>query len=124
MGKLKEKAALITGGTTGIGRVTAQLFAAEGARVTVTGTNPSTLERARAELRGIADVVGSDAGSSADIERLARDIRTGGKGLDVLFLNAEIAKFGSITELPEATFAESFRVNGSGPGSPSSTWRP
>ena len=115
MDKLKEKVALITGGTTGIGRASAQLFAAEGARVTVTSNDPHTLELARAELRGIADVVASDAGSSADIEGLARDVRAGGKGLDVLFLNAGIAKFGSIAELPETTFAESFRVNVFGP---------
>jgi NAD(P)-dependent dehydrogenase (short-subunit alcohol dehydrogenase family) len=82
MGTLKEKVALVTGGTTGIGLASARLFAAEGASVTVTGSNPHTLELARAELRGIADVVASDAGSSADIERLARDIRVraGGKG--------------------------------------------
>jgi NAD(P)-dependent dehydrogenase (short-subunit alcohol dehydrogenase family) len=115
MDKLKEKVALITGGTTGIGRASAQLFADEGARVTVTSNDAHTLELARAELRGIADVVASDAGSSADIERLARDVRVGGKGLDVLFLNAGIAKFGSIAELPETTFAESFRVNALGP---------
>jgi NAD(P)-dependent dehydrogenase (short-subunit alcohol dehydrogenase family) len=115
MDKLKEKVALITGGTTGIGRASAQLFAGEGARVTVTSNDPHTLELARSELRGIAEVVASDAGSSADIERLARDVRAGGKGLDVLFLNAGIAKFGSIAELPETTFAESFRVNAFGP---------
>ena len=41
--KLQGKIALITGGTTGIGRATAQLFEAEGARVFVTGRSEASL---------------------------------------------------------------------------------
>ena len=43
-GKLSNKIALITGGTTGIGAATATRFQAEGARVIVTGSNPATLQ--------------------------------------------------------------------------------
>ncbi|HVK64095.1 MAG TPA: SDR family NAD(P)-dependent oxidoreductase, partial [Polyangium sp.] len=64
MGKLQNKVVLVTGGTTGIGLAAARLFAAEGAKVTVTGSNPQTIEAARKELQGIAEVVISDAGSS------------------------------------------------------------
>jgi NAD(P)-dependent dehydrogenase (short-subunit alcohol dehydrogenase family) len=112
MGKLENKVVVITGGTTGIGFAAARLFAAEGAKVTVTGSNPKTLEVARAELRGVAEVVASDAGSSADIEKLAR---TFASGVDVLYLNAGIAKFGPIATLEEAVFEESFRINVRGP---------
>ena len=41
-GKLRNKIALITGGTTGIGAATATCFRAEGARVIVTGSDPKT----------------------------------------------------------------------------------
>ncbi len=50
MNRLKDKRALITGGTTGIGFEAAREFLEEGARVAVTGTNPATLEAARQAL--------------------------------------------------------------------------
>jgi len=115
MGKLDNKVAIVTGGTTGIGLAAARLFASEGAKVTVTGTNPKTLEAARGELRGVADVVASDAGSGADIRRLASTFAAKGAGVDVLFLNAGVAKFGPIATLDEAAFDDSFRVNVKGP---------
>lgn len=108
MGKLESKIVVITGGTTGIGLAAARLFAAEGARVTVTGSNPKTLEAARSELRGVAEVVASDAGSADDIAQLARSFAS---GVDVLYLNAGIAKFGPIASLDLAAFDESFRIN-------------
>jgi NAD(P)-dependent dehydrogenase (short-subunit alcohol dehydrogenase family) len=113
MGKLQNKQVVITGGTTGIGLATARLFSEEGAKVTITGTNPATLEAAKKELGARVDVVRSDAGSGADIAALARSFSD--KRVDVLFLNAGIGKFGSIVELDEAVFDESFRVNVRGP---------
>jgi NAD(P)-dependent dehydrogenase (short-subunit alcohol dehydrogenase family) len=115
MGKLENKIVIITGGTTGIGLATARLFASEGAKVTVTGTNPKTLDAARSELAGIAEVIASDAGSGSDIAKLARDFEARGTGVDVLFLNAGVAKFGPIATLDEAVFDESFRINVRGP---------
>ncbi|MEI9936072.1 MAG: SDR family oxidoreductase [Pseudomonadota bacterium] len=115
MGKLTNKVVLVTGGTTGIGLAAAKLFAAEGAKVTVTGSNPKTLDAARQALAGVAEVVASDAGSSTDIEALAKTFEARGAGVDVLFLNAGVAKFGPITSLDEAAFDETFRVNVKGP---------
>jgi NAD(P)-dependent dehydrogenase (short-subunit alcohol dehydrogenase family) len=115
MNRFTNKVVVVTGGTTGIGLAAARAFAAEGAKVTVTGTNPKTLESARAELQGIAEVVASDAGSSEDIQKLARTFAERGAGVDVLVLNAGVAKFGPIASLDEAAFDESFRVNVRGP---------
>jgi NAD(P)-dependent dehydrogenase (short-subunit alcohol dehydrogenase family) len=114
-GRLAGSVALITGGTTGIGLATAELFAAEGAQVVVTGTNPETLESARRRLAGRAEVRASDAGSSADIEQLAHDLRERHGRVDVLFLNASVARYGLITSLSEAALDESWRVNFKGP---------
>jgi NAD(P)-dependent dehydrogenase (short-subunit alcohol dehydrogenase family) len=113
--RLENKVAVITGGTTGIGLATAKLFAEEGANVTVTGTNPATLATARAELQGIANVIASDAGSADEIERLAGTIAKEHGVVDVLFLNAGVARYGLITSMAEAALDESIRVNFKGP---------
>lgn len=112
MNKLTNKVAVITGGTTGIGLAAARLFAEEGAKVYVTGANPKTAEVAKKELDGIAEVIVSDAGKAEDVRALAERFPD---GVDVLFLNAGIAKFGPLAELDEATFDESFRINVKGP---------
>src|SRR5881398_3176926 len=93
MGKLSGKIAVVTGGTTGIGLATARLFAAEGAKVVVTGRNAQTLAAAREELEGVADVVQSDAGDPTEVRKLFEEIGRQYARIDVLFLNAGIARF-------------------------------
>lgn len=112
MGKLENKVVLVTGGTTGIGLAAARLFAAEGAKVTVTGSNPKTLAVAREELKGVAEVIASDAGSEDDIKDLAKRFAS---GLDVVYLNAGIAKLGPIADLDLAVMDETYRLNVRGP---------
>lgn len=89
--RLRNKVALITGGTTGIGLATAKRFAAEGADVVVTGRNPETLEAARKELGDRAKVVESDAADEQKIAKLFETIGRKHGRLDILFLNAGIA---------------------------------
>src|SRR3954467_12384061 len=85
MGRLSGKIAVVTGGTTGIGLSTARLFAAEGAKVVATGRNAQSLAAAREELKGIADVVQSDAGNPADVRKLFEEIGKQYSRIDVLF---------------------------------------
>lgn len=81
-------AALITGGTTGIGRATAELLHARGYQVAVTGQNPEPLARARLELPDDVLVVRSDARVLSDTDALMARVSERVGSFDLLFLNA------------------------------------
>jgi NAD(P)-dependent dehydrogenase (short-subunit alcohol dehydrogenase family) len=88
--RLANKAALITGGNSGIGLATARLFVAEGAKVTITGRNRETLAAAAQELGPNALAVEADATDIAATEAaIKRAVDKFGE-LDVLFANAGI----------------------------------
>ena len=110
MARLEGKVALITGGTTGIGAATARLFKAEGATVVVTGSNPNSLETARAELPGI-EVVLSDQADRAASKALADDVAARHGRIDVLFVNAGVAAFSPLDQITEADFDRQFGIN-------------
>jgi NAD(P)-dependent dehydrogenase (short-subunit alcohol dehydrogenase family) len=113
--RLQGKIALITGGTTGIGLATAKRFLDEGAQVIVTGRNPQTLEAARRDLDGRAEVVQSDAADEGDVVQLLESIRRRHGRLDVLFLNAGIARFAPLAEASVADFDAMWGLNVRGP---------
>ena len=110
MAKLDGKIALITGGTSGIGAATAKRFQSEGAKVIVTGSNPKTLDVARHELSGI-DVMSSDAGDAAATKVLIDQVQSRYGHIDVLFVNAGIAKFSPSANVDEAFYDAQFNIN-------------
>jgi NAD(P)-dependent dehydrogenase (short-subunit alcohol dehydrogenase family) len=91
--RLDGKVALITGGTSGIGEATAELFAREGARIVITGRNE---ERGDAVVEritrndGEAFFVRGDVRSAEDCERTVAATMSGFGRLDVLFNNAGV----------------------------------
>ncbi len=111
MGRLEGKRAVITGGTTGIGYATAQLFMQEGARVAITGQNPERLEEARRTLGPDVLAIRSDAASVAGAETMMAEVGSAFGGIDVLFLNAGIAAFAPLQQVSEAFFDEQFNIN-------------
>lgn len=113
--RYENKIALVTGGTTGIGLATAERLADEGATVIVTGRNPDTLQQAKDRLKGRAEVVASDASDPAAIEALVAKIEEDHGRIDLLFLNAGIAKFAPLTDAPLEDFDRMFAVNVRGP---------
>jgi NAD(P)-dependent dehydrogenase (short-subunit alcohol dehydrogenase family) len=110
MGKLDGKIALISGGTTGIGAETAKLFQSEGASVIVTGSSERSVEAAKAALPGI-EVLVSDAGDVAATKALVDQVKTRHGRVDVLFVNAGIAKFAPIELVDEAFYDSQFNLN-------------
>lgn len=86
--RLSGKTALITGGTDGIGFVTAKLFVQEGARVAVTGRDKARLKKAQNELGENALVIASDVRSLEEMKQVSQRVKGTFGGLDVLFANA------------------------------------
>jgi NAD(P)-dependent dehydrogenase (short-subunit alcohol dehydrogenase family) len=115
MNRLPGKRALITGGTSGIGLETAKQFLAEGARVAVTGSNPKTLDAARAELGKGVVVIQADAGDAAGQKKVAAEVGKAFGGLDILFVNAGVGDFRPVEAWDDAGFDRSFAVNVKGP---------
>lgn len=113
--QFQNQIALITGGTTGIGFTTAKFLLDQGAQVVVTGRNAKALAQAQAELGPRAQVIASDAADEADVKRLFAQIKEQYGRLDVLFLNAGIAKFGGLEQASLAEFDEMWRINIRGP---------
>ena len=111
MNKLKGKTVLITGGSSGIGLATAKLFRDEGARLAITGQDPDGLARAREELGSETLVIRSNAGNLAEIESLMKQVDQHFKRLDVLFINAAVAKAAPIEQVSETQFDEIMGVN-------------
>jgi NAD(P)-dependent dehydrogenase (short-subunit alcohol dehydrogenase family) len=111
MQKLNGKTALITGGSSGIGLATAQLFQTAGARVAITGRSTASLDNARQVLGQNALVYASDIGKIADIDALFADLGQQFDGLDMLVLNAGIAMPAPLEAVSEAAFDEALAVN-------------
>jgi NAD(P)-dependent dehydrogenase (short-subunit alcohol dehydrogenase family) len=111
LGKLDNKIAVITGGTTGIGLATAQLFIEEGAKVIVTGRNPETLNQAKKILGSGADVIAADTSDLKAVEQLFKTIAERYKKIDSLFVNAGVAKFVPLAQSTPKIFDEQFSVN-------------
>jgi NAD(P)-dependent dehydrogenase (short-subunit alcohol dehydrogenase family) len=113
MARLENKVALITGGESGIGRATARLFVAEGARVHLVGLDAERLEAAVGELgaerasSAVADVTDEAAVAAA----VAAGVERHGR-LDVLFSNAGISgAVAPIVDYPSDVFARTIAVH-------------
>ncbi len=113
--KLKGKAALITGGTAGIGYATALLFLENGAKVAITGKSRDTGEDVVRKIRhsGFEEIlfIQGDVSRAADAKRMiAETVKHYGK-LDVLFNNAGIWISGTAEEMPEKDWDKVINVN-------------
>ncbi|WP_454730837.1 MULTISPECIES: SDR family oxidoreductase [Cupriavidus] len=115
MSRLQGKRTLITGGTSGIGLETARQFLAEGARVIVTGVNPESIARARAELGSEVLVLRADSASVTAQQALAQAVKDHYGQLDVAFLNAGVAVWMPVGDWTEAMFDRTFDTNVKGP---------
>ncbi len=114
MSRLLNKAALITGGTSGIGEATAKLFAREGAKVAITGRRREQGERVADEINawgGEAIFVEADVTRGDDCRRTVDDVLAKFGHIDILFNNAGIVTRGALEKTSEDDWQYTFDVN-------------
>ena len=109
--KLHNKIALITGGNSGIGLATAKLFQEEGAKVIITGRRQEVVNEAVKEIGEGAIGFASDTSNLSDIHLLYAQVEELYGRIDVLYLNAGIAKFEPMEIVTEERFDELSNTN-------------
>ncbi len=114
MEHLKNKKAIITGGSRGLGKATAIALANEGVDIAITGRNESKLKEVAKELKLIgvnvtyaAFDVGNYEQVQLGIEKIIEDF----KSVDILINNAGIAAFGSIMEMEVSEWTNIIQTN-------------
>jgi NAD(P)-dependent dehydrogenase (short-subunit alcohol dehydrogenase family) len=111
MNRFANKSVLVTGGSSGIGFAAAQAFAAEGARVVITGRDEAALAQAREQIGGNAIALRNDAADLPGAKALAADIAREDIRLDAVFINAGVARFAPFAQVDESLWDQTFDTN-------------
>ncbi len=108
--RLEGRSALITGAGSGIGRATAELFAAEGARVAVVDVNPQAAQEVADSIGG-AIAITADVSSASEITEAVNLAAGTLGGLHVLYNNAGVPAGGTVVDADEDDWDRCFAVN-------------
>ncbi len=111
MKRLEGKVAVVTGGNSGIGLATAKRLQDKGAKVAISGQSKKTLDEAVKTIGNGLLAVQADVAKFADTDRLFTEVSQKLGKIDVLFVNAGVAKFAPFAETSESTFDEQFDIN-------------
>ncbi|WP_342642662.1 SDR family NAD(P)-dependent oxidoreductase [Rhodoligotrophos ferricapiens] len=114
---LKDKIAIVTGATSGIGLAIARRLIEEGARVVICGREQSKLDQALRELSALGDVTGTLAhvDEPADVARIIETAVSAYSGLDIVISNAGTHLRGRLAEVSTDQVAAHFRTKVLGP---------
>src|SRR5215467_1810413 len=111
MNKLDGKIALITGGTSGIGKATVEQFVNEGAYVFITGRRNEELAAAVKEIGSNVIGVQADVSNLGDLDRLFAHIQREKGKLDIVFANAGITPLAALGKITEEHYDALFTIN-------------
>ena len=114
MGKLDGKVAIVTGATSGMGRDSAKLFAAEGAKVVITGRNEERAKEVVDDIKaegGEAIYVIADMANLDDVEKIFDATMEEYGTVDILFNNAGMLSMSPLMDLTIEEWNRVFNVN-------------
>ena len=112
--RLKDKVAIITGGGSGFGEVTARLFSSEGAAVMLADINGQAAGAVAESINkegGRAIWATTDVSSASSVEAMVHATLSAFERVDILFNNAGIESFGTVIESDEAVWDRTFAVH-------------
>ncbi len=111
MTDLEGKRVLVTGGAGGIGRATAERFAAAGARVAILDVDGAAVRETMDALPDLEGSVLADVGEPAQVERAFEELDGMLGGLDVLIANAGVSERGRFLDVEPDSWRRVLRVN-------------
>jgi NAD(P)-dependent dehydrogenase (short-subunit alcohol dehydrogenase family) len=111
MKRLEGKVAVVTGGNSGIGLATAKRLQEEGARVAISGRSSKTLDEAVKAIGNGVVAVRADVAQLTDVDKLYAEVSKKLGKIDILFVNAGVAKFAPLADTTETTYDEQFDIN-------------
>ena len=108
---LEGKVAVVTGGNSGIGLATAKRLQEEGAKIAISGRSRKTLDEAVKTIGNGVVAVQADVAKLADVDKLYAEVSQKLGKIDVLFVNAGVAKFAPFSDTSESVYDEQFDIN-------------
>lgn len=114
MSKLAGKIALITGGSSGIGRAAARCFVAEGAHVFIVSRRQAELDATKAEIGRNISTIQADVANLDDLDRVITRIKAEKGSLDILVASAGLVERQAIAAATPEHFDRTFDLNARG----------
>jgi NAD(P)-dependent dehydrogenase (short-subunit alcohol dehydrogenase family) len=111
MDLLKNKVALITGGSSGIGLDGAKAMISEGAFVYITGRNEKRLQEAFKDLKENVSYIVADSAVKKDMLKVYETIKADNRTVDVVFANAGVGKYIAFEQITEEDIDWTFDIN-------------